>query len=268
MSRSAKTAGPRPVSTDLPPHLQPMAITKAAPKTDRRVAILGALVVYGGMPLGLLTLERMMPKQPVVPKPPVVIFDDILEMGAPTHSSSGQHASALPAPAPPPLLQAGQDKQENVDPEPSPRDEFSEALSDPTKNSDLAPANASPDGVPGGKGKTPGAHGTTTETSTEPGGEDRIGRVISIESTGLQILHQVDPLYPAIARAAHIQGNVVLRMLVDERGVPIKVDVVEGPAILQGEAVRAATQWRFVAARVGDQTAKATFLLTIRFKLS
>lgn len=266
MFRSAKTVSPRPASADLPPHLQPMAITSAAPKTDRRVALLGALVVYGGMPLGLLTLERMMPVSTPAPTGCTMKWELPIDVDPPTHGAMGGHSLPAPAP-PPPLIQTGQDRSVDTDPLPKTSDDASDALTDPSKAATSNTGHGSREGVVGGTGVHPIPPGVIPGVGTDPRGNDQV-QVLSIGASGLQILRQVDPQYPSMARAAHIQGNVVLRMLVDEQGVPIKVDVVEGPAILQGEAVRAATQWRFVAARVGDQTMKATFLLTLKFKLT
>jgi protein TonB len=264
MFRSAKTASPRPVSADLPPHLQPMAITQAAPKTDRRVAALGAIAIYGCMPLGLMAMDHFMP--PVLVKPPITDRPgNIIEFGPPISGPVG-------TPLPPPPSAPKQVTQADLPQDPV-----------PTKSSDTIDDDLIPKALPtsvnnyGGNSTTPsgydGPYDPNSKSTVIPTNVDhaKVGQPIGpvlLDSSGLQILRQVDPQYPSMARAAHIQGNVVLRMLVDEQGVPIKVDVVEGPAILQGEAVRAATQWRFVAARVGDQTMKATFLLTLKFKLT
>jgi protein TonB len=53
------------------------------------------------------------------------------------------------------------------------------------------------------------------------------------------------PLYPAIAKAAHIQGTVVLRALISKDGAIENVQVVSGPAMLQGSAVEAVRGWRY-----------------------
>ena len=83
----------------------------------------------------------------------------------------------------------------------------------------------------------------------------------------VQILSQVQPTYPILAKMTRVQGPVVLRMTIDRHGVPTEVLVASGPQPLQAEAVRAAKLWRFVPATVDGQAVAATFQLTILFSL-
>ena len=83
----------------------------------------------------------------------------------------------------------------------------------------------------------------------------------------VRILSQVQPVYPSLARAARVQGPVVLRMTIDTLGVPTDVQVASGHPALQAEAMRAARLWRFAPAMVNGQALSATFQLTIIFSL-
>jgi len=60
---------------------------------------------------------------------------------------------------------------------------------------------------------------------------------------------------------------VVIRMTIDERGLPSDVQAVSGIPVLQAPALRAARQWRFEPARQNGQPVAATFLLTLNFVL-
>ena len=59
------------------------------------------------------------------------------------------------------------------------------------------------------------------------------------------VVKRVDPLYPAAARARHIQGDVVLSVKVDPRGHVELVKAVSGPSVLQQAAVDAVRRWVF-----------------------
>jgi bla regulator protein blaR1 len=74
----------------------------------------------------------------------------------------------------------------------------------------------------------------------------------------------VAPVYPPAARAAHVQGLVVLRVSLDENGGVTDVEAESGPPALTQAAIDAVRQWRFSNPY---QTA-ATTSVTINFALS
>ncbi|HTV09316.1 MAG TPA: energy transducer TonB [Candidatus Aquilonibacter sp.] len=51
-------------------------------------------------------------------------------------------------------------------------------------------------------------------------------------------------IYPPIARAAHVDGTVVLLARFDTRGVPVHIKVVSGPPMLQAAALDFVKSWR------------------------
>lgn len=84
----------------------------------------------------------------------------------------------------------------------------------------------------------------------------------------VKVLNEVRPRYPAIARAARIQGPVDVRVLVDEAGLPSKVHVLSGPESLRREAVQAAEAWRFSPARRSGRAVSAPFTIRFDFRLA
>jgi protein TonB len=86
-------------------------------------------------------------------------------------------------------------------------------------------------------------------------------------ATAPAILRRVDPIYPDLARRAHVQGTVVLMMIVDDRGVPMQVNILDGPPALQEVALQAARQWRFEPALMDGHPVPASFRLTLNFRL-
>jgi len=55
----------------------------------------------------------------------------------------------------------------------------------------------------------------------------------------------VDPRYPAIAKAARIQGTVVLQAMISKEGTIQNLKVISGPPMLQQAAVEAVKTWRY-----------------------
>jgi protein TonB len=144
----------------------------------------------------------------------------------------------------------------------------------PPKMADV-PAIAAPSNIP----ETPVAmpsqdmsHDPAAITATSPvsnpaDGTGTASGPISLSGDAVRVLYQVNPVYPPLAMAAHQQGQVVIRMTIDERGLPSDVQAVSGIPTLQAPALRAARQWRFEPARQNGQPVAATFLLTLNFVL-
>lgn len=54
-----------------------------------------------------------------------------------------------------------------------------------------------------------------------------------------------DPDYPAEAKRQHIQGDVVLRVVIDEKGQVASLDVISGHPILVEAAIAAVKTWKY-----------------------
>jgi protein TonB len=55
--------------------------------------------------------------------------------------------------------------------------------------------------------------------------------------------NRVSPVYPAVARAARVQGIVILQALIGKDGQVKELSVVSGPPLLQSAAIDAVKQW-------------------------
>jgi len=67
-------------------------------------------------------------------------------------------------------------------------------------------------------------------------------------ATGVTIgllIKKVNPIYPDEARAAHIQGTVVLRAEISKSGDITDLELVDGPIELAGSAVAAVRKWKY-----------------------
>lgn len=69
-------------------------------------------------------------------------------------------------------------------------------------------------------------------------------KVSSGVSAGL-LLTPIRPLYPAIARAVHVQGTVVIEAMISKTGRLESVNVVSGPEMLRKAALDAVTAARY-----------------------
>ncbi len=86
----------------------------------------------------------------------------------------------------------------------------------------------------------------------------------------LKTTNRVEPAYPATSRRLGEEGTVRLRVLVDERGRPKDVDVVNSSGFdrLDQAAIDAVKRWRFVAATDGTRPISTWTQVAITFKLT
>ena len=78
------------------------------------------------------------------------------------------------------------------------------------------------------------------------------------------------PVYPELARRDGREGRVLLRVLIDDRGEAIAVEVSRssGSDALDQAATSAIKRWRFHPARSGDQPIESWVSVPIDFKLT
>lgn len=107
----------------------------------------------------------------------------------------------------------------------------------------------------------PPAPPDSAETKTESGPQD-------FDFSKIKVTHRPPPpAYPADAKRQMIQGTVVVELTVDEEGVPVSAQALEGPPQLAPTAVEYAKAWRFEPAKVNGKAVKARFKLTMPFRL-
>jgi protein TonB len=100
-----------------------------------------------------------------------------------------------------------------------------------------------PGGVPGGSmGGVMG--GIIGNTALIPKVAVQRIRVSSGVTQGL-VTHRVEPTYPPIAKAARVQGTVILAAVIGKDGTIQNLHVVSGHPLLQGAAMEAVKQWRY-----------------------
>ena len=59
------------------------------------------------------------------------------------------------------------------------------------------------------------------------------------------LINKVNPVYPAIAKQAHITGTVILQAIISKQGTIEGLKVIQGHPMLVNNAVEAVKQWRY-----------------------
>ena len=77
----------------------------------------------------------------------------------------------------------------------------------------------------------------------------------------------VAPIYPIIARQAHIQGVVILEAVLDAQGQVESVRVLRSIPQLDRAALDAVQQWRFTPALLNGQAVPVVMTVTVNFTL-
>ena len=75
------------------------------------------------------------------------------------------------------------------------------------------------------------------------------------------------PAYPPVARAARVEGTVVVQVTVDESGEVVTAYPAGGHPLLQQAAVAAARRAEFVPTRLGGRPVRISGVLTYNFVL-
>ena len=87
-------------------------------------------------------------------------------------------------------------------------------------------------------------------------------------SKPLDVVRQVAPKYPLVWRSAGLNGKVQLIFIVNEKGRPEEVQVVEASDAAFGEAaVEAVKQWRYKPVKVADKPVRVAVVQVLTFNL-
>lgn len=76
-----------------------------------------------------------------------------------------------------------------------------------------------------------------------------------------------DPTYPAIAKAAHVQGTVILRAIIGRDGTIQQLQLVSGHPLLVNSAMDAVRQWRYRPTMLNGQAVEVDTTITVVFSL-
>ncbi|MBS1814218.1 MAG: energy transducer TonB [Acidobacteria bacterium] len=80
-------------------------------------------------------------------------------------------------------------------------------------------------------------------------------------------ISRTTPVYPAIARAAHVGGTVELHALISKSGTIEGLSVVSGPEMLRAAAVDAVKTWRYRPYLLNGEPVDVETTITVHFTL-
>ena len=131
---------------------------------------------------------------------------------------------------------------------------------------------AVPDGAPWAESVRSGAW-FPDAGSTAPDHEVGSGGSALPVRVGAQVkeprkLRHVTPRYPEIARAARVQGVVVLECLIDEQGRVKEVKLLRGLPLLDQAAIEAVKQWLYTPTLLNGVPVPVVMTVTVNFRLS
>ena len=127
-----------------------------------------------------------------------------------------------------------------------------------------------PGGVPGGQlgGVIGGIVSATSSLVAVPKLEPPQRVRISQGVTKGLLVHRVEPSYPALARAARIQGEVVLTAVISINGDIENLQLVSGHPMLVPAAISAVQQWRYKPYLLNGQPVEVETTITVIFSLT
>jgi TonB family protein len=80
-------------------------------------------------------------------------------------------------------------------------------------------------------------------------------------------IKKVEPYYPPIAKAARVEGKVMVDITISAEGKVIKAEIIEGPPLLRDSVLQAVKQWEFKPTELSDSQVKVAGVLTFDFSL-
>jgi protein TonB len=74
-----------------------------------------------------------------------------------------------------------------------------------------------------------------------------------------------DPVYPAIAKSAHIQGHVIIDATISKTGTIENLQVVSGPPLLRDAALQAVRTWRYKPYMLSGEPTEVQTTIDVNF---
>jgi len=154
---------------------------------------------------------------------------------------------------------------------------FNNAFSPPTHIPDHVdespePPSSDPPGIPSGPGPgTPCAGCIPLDDNRHqpppPPPPRTPVRVLVGHLEPAMLLHRVEPIYPALARQIHREGQVEMHAIISTDGTIQSLQVVSGDALFLQSATDAVSQWRYRATVLNGQPVEIETYITVIYTL-
>lgn len=120
-------------------------------------------------------------------------------------------------------------------------------------------------GVPDGVGLLPGGSSVVVQPPDPP----RPSRPVRVADLPVSPRKIVDarPVYPEIARAARVEGTIIMEAVLDTNGRVTQLRVLKSVPLLDLAALDAVRQWRYTPSLYGGHAVSVLMTITVRFTL-
>jgi protein TonB len=81
------------------------------------------------------------------------------------------------------------------------------------------------------------------------------------------LIHQVNPVYPTIARQTRVQGVVVMEAVISKDGSVDRLRVISGHPFLSQAAIDAVKQWKYRPTMLNGEPVDVITTITVTFTL-
>jgi protein TonB len=129
-----------------------------------------------------------------------------------------------------------------------------------------------PGGIPGGQlgGVIGGIVSATSSPAYVPKLQPVMPQRIRISqgvTKGL-LIQKIQPQYPVLAKAARVQGDVVLSAIISKEGNIENLQLVSGHPMLVPAAIETVKQWRYRPYLLNGQPVEVETTITVTFELT
>ncbi len=227
------------------------------PDVRRKLATLPAALAVHVVALGAVTVGQLWAVSPVLDPAVFVTFvDDHPPSPPPAKPKPPRGDGANVKPTPPPEL-----FQPRVIP----------AQSATTGPPDQTGPENGVDGSDDGKGNNPVVGGVTSKHEPEPTPAVAADAPVR-PGAGIVLpvnVYRRDPVYPELARKAHLQGVVIVEATIDRQGNVIEANVLRDPGLGCGAAVvEALRSWKYRPATLNGRPVSIIMTVTVTFRLA
>lgn len=261
--RAEATAAPSPVATPMFRAVDSESEAHSQQPWKRWAILGGAAVAILGL-VGMIFLPSHRASTPATQpaQPPAAQTQPAAGPAAPMETKpSSKPSAATPLndeqPQRAPVSSAMMDAQLNA---PS---RIAGSLKKPSQQTDEAPGSFSPSAIDSGSALPGQVFGQSRGVKVVP--------TVSAISAGVaegMLLHKTAPVYPEIAKNAHVGGTVVLGANITKSGALTNLHVLSGPAMLRGPALDAVKTWRYRPYMLDNQPVEVETTIRVVFSLA
>ncbi len=146
-----------------------------------------------------------------------------------------------------------------------PQDPTGHGQTDDTPDGNTIPGFDPGPGITGGIRPTE-THPTAPTPDRDPKKSER--RSVSEPVQMAQLIHRVEPIYPALSRQIHREGRVELHALISTSGTIESLEVVTGDPLFIQSALSAVREWRYRPTILDGHPVEVDTYITVVYTLS